>query len=158
VIASQTIETQGAQVPIPFELTYDPAKIDPRFTHAVSARITTDGKLTWISDTRYNVLTRDTPMTGVDIVVVPVGATTTAASRPRTVRYTCANDVTVTVKYNANSAEVTFDGKTEVLPQVESGSGIRYSNANWEWNSKGKEGFLTDRKSNTIVAADCRTR
>ena len=70
----------------------------------------------------------------------------------------CIHDVTVTVKYNANSAEVTFDGKTEVLPQVESGSGIRYSNANWEWNSKGKGGFLTDRKSNTIVAADCRTR
>jgi len=158
IIATQTIETLGAQVPIPFELTYDPAAIDPRFTYAVSARITVDGKLTWINDTRYSVLTRDAPVTGVDIVVIPVGATTAPATRARTARYTCDNSVTVTVRYSANSAEVTFDGKTEVLPQVESGSGIRYSNANWEWNSKGQEGFLTDRKSNTIVAANCRTR
>jgi uncharacterized lipoprotein YbaY len=158
VIATQTIETLGAQVPIPFELTYDPAAIDPRMTYAVSARITVDGKLTWINDTRYSVLTRDAPVTGVDIVVIPVGATTAPSTRARTARYTCDNGVTVTVRYSANSAEVTFDGKTESLPQVESGSGIRYSNANWEWNSKGQEGFLTDRKSNTIVAANCRTR
>jgi uncharacterized lipoprotein YbaY len=158
VIATQTIETLGAQVPIPFELTYDPAAIDPRMTYAVSARITVDGKLTWINDTRFAVLTRDAPVTGVDIVVIRVGATTTPATRARTARYTCDNGVTVTVRYSANSAEVTFDGKTQVLPQVESGDGIRYSNANWEWNSKGQEGFLTDRKSNTIVAANCRTK
>jgi uncharacterized lipoprotein YbaY len=72
VIASQTIETKGKQVPIPYELKYDPAKIDPRMTYAVSARITIDGKLAWINDTRYPVLTREAPVTGVEIVVIPV--------------------------------------------------------------------------------------
>lgn len=71
VIASQTITAGGAQAPIPFELVYDPAQIDPRMTHAVSARITVDGKLTWISATRNSALTRGAPMTGIEIVVQP---------------------------------------------------------------------------------------
>jgi putative lipoprotein len=72
VIASQTIETKGVQVPIPYELTYDPSTIDPRFTYAVSARITVDGKLAWISTTHNSVLTRGAPVTGVEIIVQQV--------------------------------------------------------------------------------------
>jgi uncharacterized lipoprotein YbaY len=68
-VASQTIQTQGKQVPIPFSLEYDPASIDPRMTYAVSARITEDGKLTWINTTMYLVLTRGAPMNDVEIVV-----------------------------------------------------------------------------------------
>jgi len=72
VIASQTIETKGAQVPIPFELVYDPARIEERMDYAVSARITIDGKLAWISTTRNPVLTRGAPTTGIEIKVEPV--------------------------------------------------------------------------------------
>ena len=43
-IAEQTITDPG-QVPIPFELWYDPAKIDSRITYAVQARIERGGKL-----------------------------------------------------------------------------------------------------------------
>lgn len=72
VLASQTIETQGKQVPIPFVLEYDPAEINPVMTYAVSARITVDGKLTWISTTIHPVLTRGAPTNNVEIVVEPV--------------------------------------------------------------------------------------
>lgn len=68
VLGEQTIELKGKQVPIPFEIAYDPAKIDPRMTYAVSARITVEDKLWFISTTRYSVITNKQPMK-VDIMV-----------------------------------------------------------------------------------------
>jgi uncharacterized lipoprotein YbaY/membrane-bound inhibitor of C-type lysozyme len=72
IIATQTITAAGKQVPFPFELTYDPASIQPQNTYAVQARILVDGKLRFISTQRYAVLTNGRPMTGVNIVVQPV--------------------------------------------------------------------------------------
>lgn len=60
------------QVPIPFELVYEPAQIDQRMEYAVSARITVGGELAWISTTRNRVLTRGAPATGIEIIVEPV--------------------------------------------------------------------------------------
>jgi uncharacterized lipoprotein YbaY/heat shock protein HslJ len=71
VIASQTITTTGENVPIPFTLTYDPAEIDPRFTYALSVRITVEGQLRWINTEHDGVLTRGAPLTGVEVVVQP---------------------------------------------------------------------------------------
>lgn len=52
-IAQNQINTAGRQVPIPFALSYDPARIQPGRTYAVSARIVDRrGKLLWITDTR----------------------------------------------------------------------------------------------------------
>ncbi|MCG6282610.1 YbaY family lipoprotein, partial [Vibrio diabolicus] len=45
VIATQTFETKGKQVPFAFELAYDSAQIDARHTYSVSARIELNGKL-----------------------------------------------------------------------------------------------------------------
>jgi uncharacterized lipoprotein YbaY/heat shock protein HslJ len=56
-LARMEISNPG-QVPIPFELEYDPAGIDERMTYSVSARITDRGKLIFISDTIAPVLTR----------------------------------------------------------------------------------------------------
>jgi putative lipoprotein len=72
VIASQTITTTGENVPIPFALSYDPAQIDPRSRYTLSVRITTNGELRWINTERYDVLTHEAPLTGVEVVVQPV--------------------------------------------------------------------------------------
>ncbi len=69
VIASQVITTSGENVPIPFELAYDPAQIDERFTYALSVRITIDGELAWINTERYAVLTNGAPASGVEVMV-----------------------------------------------------------------------------------------
>jgi putative lipoprotein len=76
VIASQTINAEGRQVPIPFELTYDPAEIAPRFTYTVSARILVDGVLQWITQDAHPVLTQGSPVNDVEVVVkkAPVAA------------------------------------------------------------------------------------
>ena len=72
-LAEQAIVAAGRQVPIPFALAYDPARIDAAHTYAVQVRIEDDGRLLFISDTRYPVITRDHPR-HVDIVVVRVAA------------------------------------------------------------------------------------
>ena len=69
VVASQTITTSGENVPIAFELTYDPAQIDERSTYALSVRITIDGELRWINSERYAVLTHGAPTSGVEVMV-----------------------------------------------------------------------------------------
>lgn len=72
VLAEQRIDAQGRQVPFAFELPYDPAKIDARMSYAVQARIEDGGRLLFINDTRYAVITRGAPM-HVEMVLRPVG-------------------------------------------------------------------------------------
>ena len=72
VLDSVKIPTAGRQVPIPFTLRYDPAQIDEKYTYTVSARITVDGALMWISTTQNPVLTRGAPSDNVEIIVEQV--------------------------------------------------------------------------------------
>jgi len=67
VLAEQVI-VPTTQVPIPFALQYDPARIDARHRYSVSARIEVDGKLWFMSDTHNGVLTDGGP-TEVEVVV-----------------------------------------------------------------------------------------
>ena len=90
-IGEQIIENPG-QVPIAFEIEYDPSAIDQRFSYAVRAVIREGGNLVFTTDTRHSVITRDSP-THVDLVLVKVGgapaesATTSVAKVTGTVTY-----------------------------------------------------------------------
>jgi putative lipoprotein len=56
VIGQARIERPG-NPPIRFEITYDPSGINPKHRYAVRARILVDGKLFFITDQSYPVLT-----------------------------------------------------------------------------------------------------
>lgn len=72
-LAEQRIETAGRQVPIPFALAYDPARIDARSRYAVRAEIRdADGSLAWTSHTANPVLTGGGAMGNLRIAVVQV--------------------------------------------------------------------------------------
>lgn len=71
VIAEQNIPLGDRQVPVPFTLQFDPARIDWTHTYSVSARILVDGRLRFTSDTSHPVLTRGNP-NQVEIMVKPV--------------------------------------------------------------------------------------
>jgi putative lipoprotein len=72
VIGQQVIETAGGQVPIPFEIVYDPAQIDPRTRLAVQARIENAGTLLFITDRRYSVAGDGAPArVELELVSVP---------------------------------------------------------------------------------------
>lgn len=53
-LAYQQGRVEG-QVPLPFQLSYDPANLRPGHDYAVSARIERDGKLLFISTERHSV-------------------------------------------------------------------------------------------------------
>ena len=72
VISDESIRAMGRQVPIPFELTYDPSTIKPNFTYVVRATITEGGKLTWTTTTAIRVLTGGNPLTNIEVVVQKV--------------------------------------------------------------------------------------
>ncbi len=57
VLSRQEITNPG-QVPVRFELAFNPAEIDPRMTYAIQARITDYGQLMFINDTVTPVLTQ----------------------------------------------------------------------------------------------------
>ncbi|TCM43245.1 YbaY family lipoprotein [Novosphingobium sp. ST904] len=70
VIAETEFASEGRQVPLPFALSYDPARLAPNGTYAVSARITdSGGRLLWITDTR---VTLPAPGTPVSLMLVGV--------------------------------------------------------------------------------------
>jgi uncharacterized lipoprotein YbaY len=72
-IGEQIIENPSHQVPIPFEVEYNPADIDERFTYAMRVRIEVDGKLWFINTTRFQVITRGYPISNVEVVLEKVG-------------------------------------------------------------------------------------
>lgn len=81
-VAEQTIETEGRQVPFPFELSYDTSQIDPRYTYVIQARILVEGELRWISTTAHRVITQGNPST-VEVRIEPVrNSTSTESSSP----------------------------------------------------------------------------
>jgi putative lipoprotein len=61
VIAEQKFTFAGHQVPLPFELHYDPAKIDATHLYALSARITVADQLMFMNTTAYRVITQGNP-------------------------------------------------------------------------------------------------
>jgi uncharacterized lipoprotein YbaY len=71
VIAKEEIPLGERQVPVPFELKFDAAKIDPKHTYWVKASILVDEQLRFISDKAYPVLTQGNP-THVELIVKPV--------------------------------------------------------------------------------------
>ncbi|MEO7913173.1 MAG: YbaY family lipoprotein [Roseiflexaceae bacterium] len=83
VLAEQTIDSDGKGPPFAFELAYDAAKIDSRFSYAVRAQIKDGDTLLFATTERYAVLTQGNPSSGIQIVVHQVSAAPQTASLPK---------------------------------------------------------------------------
>ena len=74
VIGDITMPADGKQVPIPYEVKYNPDEIQDNHSYSMSVRIEDSrGKLLFISDTHTPVIMRGSPTENVEITVVPVG-------------------------------------------------------------------------------------
>ncbi|HEU4341208.1 MAG TPA: YbaY family lipoprotein [Candidatus Binatia bacterium] len=71
VVAETAIAAGGRQVPIPFELKYDPSKIRKDRTYAVRATIHSAGRMIFTTDSGHRVITQGNP-TRVDLWLVRV--------------------------------------------------------------------------------------
>jgi len=98
VIAEDRISAEGKQVPIAYDLAYDPNKIQQRNRYVVRAEIRDGERLLFTTDTSYPVITQGNPTTGVEVVVVPVGGGGGGGGGPR------ENSVRGTVTYQQRIA------------------------------------------------------
>jgi len=58
VLGQATIPAEGRQVPIPFELSFDPARIEPTHTYGLRAAINASGQMLFESDAPMPVITQ----------------------------------------------------------------------------------------------------
>lgn len=72
VVADTTILTQGRQVPFRFELRYDPMKLLPNRTYAISASIRSGDGLLFTTDAAHRITTQGNTDT-VDLLLVRAG-------------------------------------------------------------------------------------
>ena len=79
IIAETTIPTQGRQVPIPFELRYDPGRVFPGRSYAVKAVILAGGRMLFTLDEGQRVITQGHPH-NVALWLKSVGAEATGGS------------------------------------------------------------------------------
>lgn len=84
ILAKNKITTTGQNVPIPYTLNYDPTKIVENNSYSVAAKITIDGKLSWISTVNIPVITRGNPTNNVEILVSQANTETTPPSSGQT--------------------------------------------------------------------------
>jgi putative lipoprotein len=69
-IAEQIIQSEGAQVPFSYELTYNPKTINPVNTYAISAKITVLEKTWWQTDMAVPVITDTSATTsGINLIL-----------------------------------------------------------------------------------------
>lgn len=75
VIGEQVFNTEGAQVPLPFKVPYDPDKIEQNHSYSIRARIEdSSGKLLFINDTNIPVITNGNPTQDIEVILVQVGS------------------------------------------------------------------------------------
>lgn len=73
VVAEKKFTLGERGVPVPFTLSVEASKIDPKHAYAVSARILVVGELRFATREPYKVLTQGNP-SKADLVLLPVGA------------------------------------------------------------------------------------
>ncbi len=69
LIAEETVPTRGKQVPIPFEIEYDPKVIEETHSYSVHAEIVVAGEQKFVTTQSYPVLTRGAS-DHVDVIVM----------------------------------------------------------------------------------------
>jgi putative lipoprotein len=74
VLGEQVFPTHGRQVPLSFEVSFDPAEIDPRHSYGIRALIESpDGEALFRTARPHPVLTPDASPFDVDVVLEPAG-------------------------------------------------------------------------------------
>lgn len=146
VIAEAVLRPER-QVPIPFALSYDPARINPAHRYAVRAQITdADGRLRWATMKPYEVLTQKNPA-HVELIVHPVHVQPQAQNTPlpesmRTFVFSCGDLDFIVSHPRPDVAELHLPDRKVVLPQVLAASGAKYQEGGLMYWNKGREAML----------------
>lgn len=139
VISEQTLHAPG-QVPIAFELKYDPASLLPRHSYSLQARISdAGGKLLWINTQRIAV----DPMALKKRYEIRVEQIPTARpSKPTTVLVMECDGLNFVAEIRPNGAWLFLPGHSALLPQQEAASGTKYQDDKALFWTKGDSATL----------------
>lgn len=124
-IASQTIELDGRQIPIPFMLDVDADELSSRGRYSLRATIHgPDGNLAWTTDTArlFDPAAGDRDFG--DVQLVRVAGSGSSVSPDRTA-FVCGT-TRVAADYSQEGAVIELDGREYALSRVPSGSGTKY--------------------------------
>lgn len=118
LLARTSFEPQG-QVPIRFRIEYDPAKLDPRARYALSARITVDGTLRWITDRHYPAFVDGRPQ--AETLLLRAVEQDTVPGSPRTLQgeyFYMADAATFTECLTGRRMPVAMEGQSVALERA----------------------------------------
>lgn len=148
VVAERSFEPRGA-APHPFELRFNPARIDAGRRYALRARITdAGGRLLWTSAVPHWVLTHGYPDRADLQVQRPTGDDPVLrldAERVPRARYFECEGMGFLVRTGAGEAGVFLPDGQFLLPQVPAVSGAKYSEGDMTLWSRGEEADLERR-------------
>ncbi|PKH21366.1 hypothetical protein CIG19_16300 [Enterobacterales bacterium CwR94] len=94
VLSQRVFRTEGKQAPFHFTLPYNPADIQPKATILLSAAVTIDDRLAFITDTVQPVVNQGGNKRDLTLVPVPAVAVPTQPGATRTVPSTSPTQVT----------------------------------------------------------------
>ena len=100
---------------------------------------------------------RRVTLAGLGIAGLLVGPALAEGPVETTATYECAGGKSIVAKYYPDEVALTFDdGRKLALPQVISGSGTRYANADEsiQFWSKGKTAFVTEGSDDNVTYKD----
>jgi heat shock protein HslJ/uncharacterized lipoprotein YbaY len=118
VVAERRIELAGRQVPIPFELALDRAKLDPARRYALRGGVLSGGRPAWATDP----VMVDRASGVVDLGTLPLHPVRTAGFATD---FQCG-DQRATVSFTQDAMRLEVGGQAFDLRQAVSGSGARY--------------------------------
>ena len=129
IIAEKTISDPG-QVPIRFELGYDPTKIEQRNTYVLRAIISDNGQMLFTTDTAYPVITRDN-INSAEIMLIRVNTEESPTPAQLTDTYwqlSAINGTTVVTSEEQRSPYLQFISDNNVTKGY---SGCNQFSGNW---------------------------
>lgn len=144
-VLSKVEFTPGTEVPIPFELKYQPADIVSNHRYALRAQIrSADNQLLWATKDHYGVLTQDSPRDKLSLQLARVDHTHIAQSSgsDRTRMAFECDQLLALVIINAQEAILHVNGEDLELKAAPAASGARYLNERAEFWSKGEEAVM----------------
>jgi putative lipoprotein len=144
VIASTAVLPER-QVPIPFTLAYDSARIVPSHRYALRAQIeSANGQRLWTTTERYGVITQGNP-DHVDLILHPARAPAEIKAQSeeealmgRTYAYQCEG-MSFAARNGPGMVTLYLPDAYAALPQVRAASGVRYQEGDNQFWNKGNE-------------------
>jgi len=143
-VAAETIarfeQPIKSQIPLKFELNYDPKVLKPGHRYNLRARIenTDNGKLEWLTTEPYPYIPNITK--NIELQVRSIGKAQKVAAQQ--LRYQCGNSKVEVLLIGKDTIKLTQGGRKWILKQTPSASGSKYQNSQISFWMKGKSAHL----------------